>query len=391
MPIRSRETNPNDGQGSGQAGAPLDLGHQHQPAEIQPDATLEKPAFDRNAYRERRAALEKAQTISTHPDELLVLASHPDGDVRAYVACNIMTPEAALLILAKTDSRPFVQEQLAHWRKTPAEALEIIAKSPDPDVRWSVAKNPNTPLSVLLRYIGDENEHPAIRTSANNHKTLHDHVDLVFPHAARHAAADDPKSPVELLEVLANDHEARIRRQVAKNPSTPVEILVELSKDPETWVRLAVIYNPNTPPEVLKRLAWDNAYEVRSEAMACPRTPPADPPLGYPAIDAYIKDLKARMPGWSVSSGYIGNIWRGQFPGDDRSWRVWVRPAEIDTAWQSPDCFHIGYADSPQLNVTAFEAWLEGRIRYYGGVEQPRARYLNPNRTEAYSARTPWP
>lgn len=380
MPNLSQERNDQPGQGSAVAAAPLDLGHQHQTTEIQPDTTLEKPAFDSNAYWARRAALEKAQTILTHPEELLALASHPDEEVRAYVACNIMTPEAALVILAKTDTRLVVQEPLARWRKTPTEALEILASSPDPDVRWSVAKHANTPVSVLLRYVSDESEHPAIRTSAKNNKTLHNYVDQVFPHAARHAAAADPRSSIELLEVLADDHEPRIRHEVARNPSTPVEVLAELAKDPESRVRLGVINNPNTPLEVLKRLAWDGTHEVRSDARDCPRTPPADPPLGYEAINAYVKDLKEKMPGWSVSSGYIGNIWHGQYPSDDRSWSVWVRPAEIDTVWQSPDCFHIGYADSPQLNVAAFEVWLEGRIKHYGGLEQPRQHSLNPNK-----------
>jgi hypothetical protein len=77
--------------------------------------------------------------------------------------------------------------------------------------------------------------------------------------------AENPNTPVDVLEILSEDVDWSVRRNVAENPNTPVDVLKELSKDEdedEDVIR-AVAGNPNTPVDVLKELAKDDYWRVR--------------------------------------------------------------------------------------------------------------------------------
>jgi len=47
------------------------------------------------------------------------------------------------------------------------------------------------------------------------------------------------------------------KKEVAQNPNTPPETLERLANDEDYWVRYWVARNPNTPPETLESLAND--------------------------------------------------------------------------------------------------------------------------------------
>lgn len=55
-------------------------------------------------------------------------------------------------------------------------------------------------------------------------------------YSVRWNVAGNKKSPIEALEVLANDKEPDIRKAVAENPNTLYNTLVLLSKDKELCV-----------------------------------------------------------------------------------------------------------------------------------------------------------
>jgi hypothetical protein len=64
--------------------------------------------------------------------------------------------------------------------------------------------------------------------------------------------AENPNTPVDVLEILAKDEEYwSVRRYVAWNPNTPVELLAELAKDENEYVRWNVADNPNATDQVL--------------------------------------------------------------------------------------------------------------------------------------------
>jgi len=60
------------------------------------------------------------------------------------------------------------------------------------------------------------------------------------------------------------------KNRMADNPNTPIEVLEKLSKDENEYVRYAIASNPNTPIEVLKRLSKDRSRFVRSNVANNP-------------------------------------------------------------------------------------------------------------------------
>ena len=55
--------------------------------------------------------------------------------------------------------------------------------------------------------------------------------------------AQNPSTPVAVLERLSGDADAYVRRYVAQNPSTPVAVLERLSGDADADVRRGVAQN----------------------------------------------------------------------------------------------------------------------------------------------------
>ena len=84
-----------------------------------------------------------------------------------------------------------------------------------------------------------------------------------------------PIAPVEVLERLAQDPDAGVRREVAGNVNTPPSVLARLAQDPNAWVRWRVAWNGNTPPSVLTHLAQDPEVRVRRGVAGNVNTPPA--------------------------------------------------------------------------------------------------------------------
>ena len=85
--------------------------------------------------------------------------------------------------------------------------------------------------------------------------------------------AQNLNTSVEILEILANDYDADVRRMVAENSKTPAEVLNILVNDEDYLVRLEVANNPNTAVNSLKILAFDYDAEVRWGVAKNPNTP----------------------------------------------------------------------------------------------------------------------
>lgn len=113
--------------------------------------------------------------------------------------------------------------------------LRKLGLSEDRDIRERVATNPNTPIEVLLE------------------------LGIQFPEQVL-------SNPVLLLLLLENlnlieqmPSATLIRIKIALHPKTPVHILEQLAQDENYSVREAVIENPNLPKSVLEQvLLQDN-------------------------------------------------------------------------------------------------------------------------------------
>jgi hypothetical protein len=66
-----------------------------------------------------------------------------------------------------------------------------------------------------------------------------------------------------MLEQLAHSDVDRIRLRVAENPNTPMDVLELLATDRNADVRVAVGTNPSTPPHISYALAFDVDPNVR--------------------------------------------------------------------------------------------------------------------------------
>jgi hypothetical protein len=66
-------------------------------------------------------------------------------------------------------------------------------------------------------------------------------------------AANNPNTPIHILEKLSNDKDCFVRYYVAKNPSTPINLLETLATERDYGVRYTAAMNPKAT-EIVKRL-----------------------------------------------------------------------------------------------------------------------------------------
>lgn len=126
----------------------------------------------------------------------------------------------------------------ARSNKTPIQILEQLAKDPDETVRQVVLQNTNLPLHSLLYLAGD--------------KSLNVRLWLLYK-----SSHNKTPTPIQLLEILAQDESEQVRAKVAEHPDTPVEILMRLANDTSREVKTKLTANPNTPVTILTRLGLE--------------------------------------------------------------------------------------------------------------------------------------
>jgi len=79
----------------------------------------------------------------------------------------------------------------------------------------------------------------------------------------RYICAGNPHTPMIILERLAREGCASVRRRIGENPRTPNRILIALVDDPDPEVRQAIADNPDMPFGILQILADDESADVR--------------------------------------------------------------------------------------------------------------------------------
>jgi hypothetical protein len=85
----------------------------------------------------------------------------------------------------------------------------------------------------------------------------------------RREIADNPSTPVDVLEQLAVDEDRDVRWRVARNPSTSVDVLKQLATDENLWIKLCVARNPSIPldSDTFQDLMIDPDPVVRAATM----------------------------------------------------------------------------------------------------------------------------
>lgn len=176
---------------------------------------------------------------NTPLEALLILAKSFNKDVRYSVACRRPLHPQILDILARDPSVEIRECISSKLENISVESLSILAKDSSSLVRMRVACNPNTPTDMLNELSQDK--------------------DL----GVRMSVAENPSVTRQILVRFSKDEDFRIRKEVASNSNTPIDILSFLSNDEDFLVRYYVALNPNTPSYVVNHMMEDKNFASR--------------------------------------------------------------------------------------------------------------------------------
>jgi len=160
------------------------------------------------------------------------LARSPEPNARVEVARDPACPPQILGQLAQ-DWWWEVRAAVALHPSCPGPSERRLAGDPSIWVRRALAESPTASEAVLTLLSNDEDA------------------------GVRDAVAEHPHVPSALLSNLARDKVWEIRRSIAKREDAPYEALLLLAEDTEHWVRFFVACNRRTPYEVRARLEHD--------------------------------------------------------------------------------------------------------------------------------------
>jgi hypothetical protein len=103
-----------------------------------------------------------------------------------------------------------------------------------------------------------------------------------FP-AMKEWVAHNKTVPLEILEVLATDEDARVRCVVATKRKLSTSLFERLAADSDETVRERLVWNRKTPSTIIERLTSDPSGSVREAAYM--RLRKADSPSGSPSTN----------------------------------------------------------------------------------------------------------
>nr|WP_322708649.1 hypothetical protein [Nostoc sp. ChiSLP03a]MDZ8209749.1 hypothetical protein [Nostoc sp. ChiSLP03a] len=188
---------------------------------------------------------------------------------------------------------------LASAVETSVLVLEELSLHPQPEVREAVAKNPNTPIEVLLK-LGKEFpdaitanpifnllllENPeshfvrlSLARSTTTSESAIAQLSKIEDKEILCAVAGNPKTPLHILERLVvegpplfcneheNPHESDfdgLFTAIAQNPNTSESLLLQLAEDGSWNIQKAIAENPKTPLSLLNKFAdWRSMHEA---------------------------------------------------------------------------------------------------------------------------------
>jgi hypothetical protein len=238
------------------------------------------------------------------PASILVELAGGDVSVRDQVARNEGAPAEALIRLAGHRAR-YTRRIVARNPASPVEAIERLVGDREADIRGVAERHPRAPSPERRREILLESEHGRRLLRAEDPATGHD--DLLALCAdpddgVREAVAANPafrpgadglvdlsasaesegrmfagehgETPPSILERLARDEAATVRRAVAGNVAAPPHVLALLVDDPAPLVHLRLADNPATPPDLLERLVDAGDRFTCQHVARNPSTPP---------------------------------------------------------------------------------------------------------------------
>lgn len=216
--------------------------------------------------------------------------------VRGSAASNTNAPLSVLKKLAK-DSDASVRIEVAKNPTTPLAILEDLSRDSDADVVEAVAENPNASADLKMALFDSLKKNREAKIASTISKIQYSDT------KARERIAESSEYP-EVLDVLANDAEESVIREVAKNKHASQETLIRLH-DVRTEGGIFAggqpVYgeelgsNPSTPPDVLAEIADSYLSELQIAVAGNESAPiTALEKLGHKWSDESVKAAVAR-------------------------------------------------------------------------------------------------
>lgn len=241
------------------------------------------------------------------------LERNRDSEAKLWVVGAI--PKIFLSVLHED-----VRCKIANDPNTPASELIELSKDDDRHSKvLALAQNPSTPLSLLNQLVGDNNQ-PVREAAAQNPKTPFASLQQF---QLQLGTVEHPHTDSDTLRELAVSQWAHIRLGVAGHVNTPQDALDKLAQDQDPLVRMAVALNINTPVSALEKLVTDRDPWLR-KAVGCHPNASANLliQLAEDAEDHHAREAVALNPNSPTSlleelakdSGYLVSIGLAQNP-----------------------------------------------------------------------------
>ncbi|MDY6804462.1 MAG: hypothetical protein SXA11_11740 [Cyanobacteriota bacterium] len=233
------------------------------PVEILERLGLSEGIFDKDNSKTPGSVLARAVTQIRDRDKLADFLKYP-------VKISQMPGE----ILEELASHKYcvVRSQVARHPNAPASALRLLAKDDYSATRCAVSENPNTPADVLeslLRHTKpDDCLYATIcKNLASRPDAPPSLLELLASnvHAwVRRTVAGRTMTPITALERFVNqESDENVLKRLAGNPSLTPELQARLAEHPIPDIRSHLIYNTNLTPELWQQLAADGEKSVR--------------------------------------------------------------------------------------------------------------------------------
>ncbi len=194
-----------------------------------------------------------------HPNSLREIARNPEA-----------SPHALEMLLSPKVATKKVRVAIAGNLNTPVHILEKLAGDEDEGVRRTAFQNPSTPTPVYQLFHKYES---AIANPQADAATLSQIATSKWAKTCQEVAFHR-NTPISVLVDFANHKYWKIRAAVARNPNLPINLLEQLARDKRLGVRQAVVLNPNTSATLLTRLLKDKNWDLRCKIARHPNVTP---------------------------------------------------------------------------------------------------------------------
>ncbi|MDY6804464.1 MAG: hypothetical protein SXA11_11750 [Cyanobacteriota bacterium] len=243
------------------------------PVEILERLGLEEGIFDKRNPKTPGSVLARAVTQIRDDKKLVDFLRRP-------VKGSQMPAETLEQLLS--DNYWVVRNEVARHPNTPPRILRRLAN--DIHCAIAVSQNPNTPAEVLEPLLGRiKPDNRSYQNICNNLASRPDAppslLDLLASNAhasVRRTVAGRTMTPITALERFVNqESDENVLKRLASNPSLTPELLARLAENPIPDIRSHLIYNTNLTPELWQQLAADGEKSVRGALANFARSPVA--------------------------------------------------------------------------------------------------------------------